>query len=385
MLGNQVITQSLSVCKKSLEYHSFIAPTGYTQAAVDNLKSLISAGYNVSLKCVHGKMVFTGFNQIERKWLENLAHVNLKNDAINIIHAIPPRWKNIKFRTSNIVLFVFENKVIPHDWVHEFKKCNCVIVPSEFNKNSCIEAGIHNVHVVNHAINFDIWNLDTPPSDMVFNDDKVKIITVGTWRDRKNWKSMFEAILEIIKDGQEIFWTLKVDRGNSAKENIESWFSEFKLDDSYKKYFTIDSRILDESSMARLIKSHHILLSASFGEGFGLPSLQAACIGIPVVCPKYGGYLEFFHEDSHVEVRQTGWEKFKKMDNLPQFANLEWPIYKKDSIRDALYLCISKCRNKQFKHHSNFIRFYDKFNHNVIGKKFYNIIENIHDIPSNKD
>jgi len=375
MLENQEITRSLSVSNKSLEYHSFIAPTGYTQAAVDNLKSLLAVGYNIYLKCVHGKMVFTGFNQIERKWLERLGNTKSNSSSINIIHAIPPRWKNIKFRQHNLALFVFENKDIPKDWVDEFKKCSCVIVPSDFNKHSCLQAGLENVYTVNHAINFDVWNLDTPPSDLVSLRDNIKIITVGTWRQRKNWKSMFEAVVEMINSGNEVFWTLKVDRGNAAKEEMHSWFSALNIDDSYKKYFIIDSRILDESSMARLIKSHDILLSASFGEGFGLPALQAACLGVPVVCPKYGGYMEFFHEDSHVEVRQTGCEKFKKMDNLPQFADLEWPIYNKDSILDALYLCISKRKNKEFKHHSNFNRFYDRFNHNVIGKKFYNIIE----------
>ena len=383
MLENQAAIPYSSACKKTLEYHSFIAPTGYTQAAVDNLRSLTSVGYDIALRCVHGRMVVTGFNQLEKRWLEKLYSNKSDENSIKLIHAIPPRWKGIKFNRYNIALFVFENNTIPKEWVSELKKCSCVIVPSEFNKISCLDSGIKNVFKVPHAINFDIWNLDLPPSGLLDAGENIKIITVGTWRQRKNWETMFSAICDLIKNSQNIFWTLKVDKGSQADRDLKSWFSKYDISEKYHKNFLIDSRVLDESSMARLIKSHDLLLSASLGEGFGLPALQASCIGVPVVCPRYGGYLEFFDESSHVEIKQSGVEIIKKLDNLPQFANLEWPVYKKESIANALYLCISKYKNKEINKSTNYVKFYDNFNYHVIGHKFHNIIKNIHDISSN--
>lgn len=384
MQENQVTAQSSLVSNKIIEYHSFIAPTGYTQAAIDNLKAISSVGYDISLRCVHGRMVVTGFNQIEKRWLEKLYNNKSSENAIKMIHAIPPRWRGIKFNNYNISLFVFENKRIPKEWVSDLNRCSCVIVPSEFNKASCLEAGVKNVIKIPHAINFDIWNLDLPSCSPIQSDEDVKIITVGTWRQRKNWESMFESVYELVKQNSNVFWTLKVDKGSQASQDLRSWFAKYQVPEKYYNNFTIDSRVLDESSMARLVKSHSILLSASLGEGFGLPALQASCLGLCVACPKYGGYEEFFDESSHVEIEQSGVERIKKLDNLPQFADLEWPVYKKESICNALYLCISKCRNKEINKNVNYSRFYDNFNYHAIGNKFHNIIKNIHDISSNK-
>lgn len=367
----------------SVEYFSFLAPTGYTQAAIDNIKSMSSVGIDVSLRCIHGRMLSTGMSSIEKKWLESLLLKKSDTDSVQFLHSIPPRWPKIRYNKNKIALFVFENKKIPREWISSLLTCSAVIVPSEFNYNSCLESGIKNIYKVNHAIDFSIWNQDTPSFSINKEEDFLKIITVGTWRERKNWRPMLDAFVEINKNGIKAKWTIKIDKENSAKKDIEKWFIDSNYSNYFKELINIDSRVLDETSVARLVKGHDILLSASRGEGFGLPAIQSVCLGVPVVCPKYGGYEEYFDDRAFVEIKKSGEEKIQKLDNLHQFSNLDWPIYDKDSIANALYLCIRKLNKKEFNINYVIDKIHNNFNHNKIGKDFKTIIERTNVITSN--
>ena len=384
MHENQVKEKYSSPHDMAVEYHSFLAPTGYTQAAMDNIRAMESVDIKVSLRCVHGKMVGSGFSTSERKWLSSLTLKDYGSNAVQMLHAIPPRWSNIKLRDNRIAIFVFENTKIPDLWIDMLSKCRGVIVPSMFNFNSLKESGLKNVFLVNHAVDLRIWNTDisTPRID---ENKHIRIITVGTWRQRKNWKQMLLAIVSAQESVNNIHWTIKVDRGAAAIKDIQKWLEEVGKSHLFDKYIKVDSRILDEYSMARLVSSHDLLLSASLGEGFGLPALQACFVGLPVVCPMYGGYTEFFDPDCYYEIKCSGFAKVPKMDSLPQFDNLEWPIYEKDSILDALYSCIGNLEKSKNLAHVVARRGVKKFNHKTIGMSFINVLNTCNAISSDKN
>lgn len=367
----------------SVDYYSFLAPTGYTQAAVDNIKSMESCGISVALRCMHGKMVGTGFSSQERDWINILLNKKSIPNAMQLVHSIPPRWSVVPKNKKRISLFVFENKEIPSLWIEKLKECQSVIVPSKFNYDSLKAAGLENVHVVNHAVDLKIWNNSIKMPRL--NQDRKRIITVGTWRERKNWKNMALAVIKLIKENVNIEWTLKTDKSNQASEQVKKWLSENGISHLFNNNIKIDARILDESSMARLVSSHDILLSGSFGEGFGLPALQACFSKLLVVCPNYGGYREFFDNRTYFEVKAKDFLKINKMDNLTQFDNLEWPLYDKDSIADALYLCIEEFEKAKKMTDIVAEEASKKFNHQSIGLSFLNILQNYNAISINKN
>ena len=369
--------------RKFVDYYSFLAPTGYTQAAIDNIKSMESVGVSISLKCMHGKMVGTGFSSNERNWLVNLLNKKSHPLACQFLHAIPPRWNSVPKNKNRIALFVFENNKILPSWIAKLKECMAVIVPSKFNYDSLKNYGVDNVFLVNHAVDTSIWNNDIRMPRI--DPDKTRIITIGTWRERKNWKNMTLAVCELLKENKDIEWTLKVDKGNIANEDLKKWLTEANCINFLNSKIKLDSRILDESAMARLVSSHDILLSASLGEGFGLPALQSCFSGLVVVCPRYGGYNEFFDEDSYFEIKPKGVIKIPKMDNLLQFDDLEWPLYDKDSIMDALYLCIGNLQKAKSRVSMVAERASKKFNHKTIGMSFLNVLNTCDAIPSNKN
>jgi glycosyltransferase involved in cell wall biosynthesis len=382
MQENQVLATLSSAPK--VDYYSFLAPTGYTQAAMDNLKSMQVAGVDIALRCVHGKMVGTGFSVAERNWLASLLSKKHLGIDAQIVHAIPPRWNVIPNSSKRIALFVFENEVIQPAWIDQLSKCMGVIVPSRFNLHSLQKAGLKNVHLVHHAVDVNIWNNEIK-SPRIDEYKKIRVITVGTWRQRKNWKLMVNCMTEAFKSLENLEWTIKVDKINPATAEIKAWLSELGSPDVLGTKIKIDSRILDEASIARLVGTHDILLSASLGEGFGLPALQASFLGLPVVCPRHGGYEEFFDPMSYFEIKASGFSKIPKMDNLPQFDNLEWPIYDKDSILDALYLCIGNLPKVKELARIVAEKAAQKFNHKTIGTSFLNVINSFDAITSNKN
>ena len=367
-----------------VEYHSFLAPNGYTQAAIDNIKSMQSVGINVSLRCVHGKMVGNGFSINEIKWITSLLSSMSLEDDIQFLHAIPTRWKSISLKKRKVALFVFENEKIPELWLSSLRSCEAVIVPSFFNKKSLDNCGVDNVYVIPHSIDSSVWNnnLTMPRSD---NGNEIKVITIGTWRKRKNWKQMTLAMCEAIRCNKRIHWTMKIDRSQPALVEIQSWLKDISCLELLNSNIHIDSRVLDENSLARLVSSHDILLSASLGEGFGLPAMQACFAGLLVVCPNYGGYAEFFDQKCYYEIKSSGFCQIDKMDNLAQFEKLYWPTYDKDSILNALYLCMSNLYMSKAIIDIVAKESIKKFNHQAVGLSFLNVLNTINAFTSHKN
>jgi Glycosyl transferases group 1. len=76
----------------------------------------------------------------------------------------------------------------------------------------------------------------------------------------------------------------------------------------------------------------HAYMTATHGEGFGLPIFEAACNGMPVIAPAWSGQVDFLYDDIKNEksgrVKRTPmFTKVKyKMDKVPQEAVWEHVI-----------------------------------------------------------
>ena len=60
-------------------------------------------------------------------------------------------------------------------------------------------------------------------------------------------------------------------------------------------------------------------LSLTHGEGFGLPIFEAACAGIPVICPGWSG------QNDYLWIPETTGKK-KKTKQKPHFANVDFSL-----------------------------------------------------------
>lgn len=349
----------------TIEFACFVNNTGFSHAAIGYAKSLRGFEVDISIKSVHNSLLLDSFCIDDRKWIEECSSKK-SVPCFQFRHVIPSRWRSLAKRDKNIALAVFESSSPPREWINALRSMDKVICPSNYCADVFWAAGLPSRPVViPHAIDTNFWGF-AEPRDVggVF-----KIISIGTWRSRKNWKNTIKGCEIASNLNNNIHLTIKTDRGEEADKFIKENFPQnnIKID--------IISSELNEEEMRKLILEHDCLLSASIGEGFCISPMQAMSCGIPVVCSAVGGCLEYASDENCIRIETRGYSRMAVMDNIPQFKNQEWAIISAEDVAEAIckMIIINKDRKiDMVKKAREFVE--NNFSYSIVGKK---MMENI--------
>ena len=188
------------------------------------------------------------------------------------------------------------------------KKFDYVLCDSRDALIYCYKNGLNkNISVIPEHYN-DNLNKKTEKFDIEF-DKKFNFLILGQLtgdrpdNDRKNIENVISWYCETFKDEKNINLILKTNSGRCSLADRERTVNRVKniVNKSRKgKYPSIEvlHGNLTSEEIAGLFKHNKVkcLLSATRGEGYGLPLVDAAASAIPIVVPAYSGHMEFLEE-----------------------------------------------------------------------------------------
>jgi glycosyltransferase involved in cell wall biosynthesis len=231
--------------------------------------------------------------QMPYEWNENIAPVNIGVTAGVETDLCNPRW-------------------IPH-----LNKMNRVVVPSAFAKKTLVDTGkeelkaqidvIHESYteVDNSKISENLFTFSTPFNFLIFGQ-----LTGGHfYNDRKNTFFALKWLIDLFKDDPEVGIVIKTNSGrNSIKDRFEckkilnEVISQFRVG-PFPKVHLIHGELNDEDVFS-LYRNPSIkaLVTASRGEGYGLPILEAASQDLPVIATNWSGHLEFLNSGKFIKL-----------------------------------------------------------------------------------
>lgn len=207
------------------------------------------------------------------------------------------------------------------DWatVHR-EKMNLIIVPSSFTKTTMIRSGNGSettpIVVLPEAYFPQLLN---DPTDDPLRDIKTSknILMVGALTsenpasDRKNLLNSVLWFMKAFKGNPEVGLVVKTSKGRDTtidRELVRKMLRQVKnmhKQDSKKspKIYLLHGAMTREE-MNNLYKSPKLcaFASATRGEGFGLPMLEAAVAGIPIVATNWSAHTEFLGGKSFAAV-----------------------------------------------------------------------------------
>jgi glycosyltransferase involved in cell wall biosynthesis len=128
--------------------------------------------------------------------------------------------------------------------------------------------------------------LNSPPADS--DDEKVKIIFVGSWIDRKGTPELCEAWDALAHDPR--LWLTLAGTSRSAQDVLAS------ISPANRDRVTVIPTITSEDLCAQLCH-HDIFVLPSWFEGMPLSLLEAAACGLPCVVTKVCGVLDVFPDE----------------------------------------------------------------------------------------
>lgn len=228
-----------------------------------------------------------------------------------------------------------ETTKISSTWLEKTFQMNKIIVPSNHAKwafeNTTYEvenAGKRFGVTCKAPVDVVPYPAKKPKADKNFNielDYDFNFLSVALWGPRKNMENMISWFVSEFKD-DEVGLVLKT--GCARGSIIDRRMTEVKLANVLARYPDRKCKVyllhgdLTESEMTSLYRHNKIkaMISASHGEGFGLPLFEAAINEMPIVAPGWSGHLDFLN----IPVRASG--KSNKMKNKDLFAKVDYTI-----------------------------------------------------------
>jgi len=261
----------------------------------------------------------TGFfidDNEERAWLDFLvsktAYYKQKGGQfdVSIQVTIPPEWEAMAPTNIGVTAGIETTKIAPR-WVEKCKLMDKIIVPSNHakcafdntsytlkNQASNQEIEIKNMTPI-EVIHYPIKK--TIPQEIDLNlDYDFNFCVIAQWGPRKNLGNTIAWFVEEFKD-EEVGLVVKANtRKNNVADRmhcerrIKGFLSAYP--DRKCKIYLVHGNLTEEEMCG--IYTHpkvKAIVTATHGEGFGLPLFEAVYNELPVIAPNWSGHVDFLY------------------------------------------------------------------------------------------
>jgi len=214
-------------------------------------------------------------------------------------HVVPNQFIYDPFAFKNVGYATFETDALPAEWLVPMQAMDEIWCASLFNIRTYGASGVKKeMRLVPHGINTAIFNEQKPEGlfDMGLPADAVKFGCVFDWTPRKNGLAVIQAFLHRFKDRNDAVLALKVyfkgkDQTKALKDTITDLRKHIGCGENPKIY--ICNEIIPDWYMGAFYHQIDCLISASHGEGFNKPVLEAMACGVPSIVSGFGGHMDW--------------------------------------------------------------------------------------------
>jgi glycosyltransferase involved in cell wall biosynthesis len=200
------------------------------------------------------------------------------------------------FRGHNIQWVVFESTRIPENILAVLFTSEQVWVPTEWGRGVLVSHGLQKekIRVIPEAVDGDTFH--THGRKPYTKDRPFRFLSVGKYEIRKSLDETIEAFAQVYANTPAIELIIKSNYFINNDQKFQA------LQNKVKDLGLTNVRLLwgemSTYDMAELYRSCDAFVLPSKAEGWGLPLIEAAASGLPVISTYYSGHTEFLQQIS---------------------------------------------------------------------------------------
>ena len=243
-----------------------------------------------------------------------------------------------------------ESDVCNPAWISAINRMDLVVVPSEFVKSVFTNTGEvkTKIAVIPEAFIDSVAKPELPQLDLEEIKTENNFLLFGQItgnnpeNDRKNLFYSIKWICEQFKDNPDVGLVIKTNTGRQTVVDrlrttnmLAQLTMEVKKGAEFPKIYLLHGDMSDDE-VAALYRHPKIkaLVAPTRGEGFGLPILEAAASGLPVIATGWSAHTEFLGKGKYVKLDyRLDTIHASRVDNQIWMPNAKWANVKEDDFK----------------------------------------------------
>jgi glycosyltransferase involved in cell wall biosynthesis len=277
--------------------------SGYADEARNFLIGLDQIGTDVRTDPVQWSNWKATLSADETRTLNRLAAVNVDHPYVRVEHFSPLNFVRDPGSKATVGRTMFETDGLPPDWVARCNELDEIWVPTDFNIQTFTSAGVqpNKLRKVPGSFNADLYRRELKPLDVGL-DGRFVFLSVFDWIPRKGWDILLRGYLEEFGPEDNVTLLLKAysaDGSFDAQQLQDRLRRHISQELGYGDAPTADIKVIvatyAEEEMARLYRAADAYVTATRGEGWGRPIMEAMATGLPCIATGWGGNTEFMN------------------------------------------------------------------------------------------
>lgn len=331
---------------------SSTTPTGYGRIAKETLPLWVKSGHAVGhlgKQCGTGPLQHEGYtilpNWAGEMWNSVQRYITPDLDCISGVmdlHWMNPgvnflmHLREQKSRTKLMLYFPIDGFPMAGSHMENIKLVDYPIVFSQYAARAMDTLGYKRDETywyVPHGVNTEVFH-PLPPEvrAKVREDNKLSDKFVVGSTNRNNYRKMLPRLMEAFsifaKDKPDVVFIAHCDPNDAQGYNMGAWVARYGIADKVR--FTAPNQPmigLTDEQLNALYNALDVFATASTGEGFGLPIIEAQSAGVPIIAGDHTAQTEL--------VKGHGWLVPTK-DKLPTHEGLDYYTVDADGLAEAL-------------------------------------------------
>lgn len=360
---------------------SFPDSSGYGSANRAFVTALYLAGVDVTTEIVAHTQAISNYGWSGElcRYLEGRT-VDYK---IKILHLTPDTYpRYIEKGKYNIGHLFWETDKLPKEWIVPCNQVNEIWTASESQAKMIKDSG---VTVPIHWFPQPVDLVPGTKEDLEYiipNFSGFIFYSIFQWIERKNPKGLLTAYWKAFQGVDDVCLVLKTYGYNYSdgefariKSDIERWKKELNLQ-SYPKVYLV-KKLFNESEMFKLHKTGDCFVTASRGEGWQRPAVEAMTLGKPVIGIDKTGFADYLTEDLYYPCK-TFESQVVQVSQIPWYtSDMKWlEVVEKDLIENMM--TVYKDRKEAHEKGDKAKQYVtENFNYWTIGQKMKDRLEEI--------